>query len=174
MLVWFCCFEPNCGLCQVVQQVLALIMLQCWSHLSELVSCSAASWQWWGLSKGCNPLHFLYLSPAYCFCGRINMEQLKSLSWLWASLCHMCSFCEDHSNAPTGDVSRRQREGQRWGKGMSCLSVLPSSAYPNPAHAPDISFLLLSSLPFYPTGIILLSFWLDKPTLFCKLMVCLH
>lgn len=68
----------------------------------------------------------------------------------------------------------RDREGQRQGKGMSCFSVPPSSVYPNPAHVLDVSFLLLTRLPFHPTGIILLSFWLDKPTLFCKLMVCLH
>lgn len=64
-------------------------------------------------SRGCNSLHFLRLSPAYCFCHHINMEQLKSLSWLWASLCWMCSWMLRPLKHTDRDVSHE--EGQHQG-----------------------------------------------------------
>lgn len=151
------------------------VALQRWSWwTSSSLAHLSARWLPKGglLSRGCSPLHFLWLSPACCFCGHINMEQLKSLSWLWASLCWMCSWlwrpllthrqgCEPWRGAAPG--------------AQVCLLFLPCCLqHIQILHLTFLGFSLLDSLSLCPTGIILLSLWVGRAVLFCKLMVCLH
>lgn len=58
----------------------------------------------------------LAVPPACRFCGHINMEQLKSLSWLWASPCWMCSWMWRPLQHTGGDVSHGegQHQGHRY------------------------------------------------------------